>query len=25
VIVGGVLVLTLLFLWIQRLREARAA
>jgi multiple sugar transport system permease protein len=25
VIVGGVLVLTLMFLWIQRLREARAA
>jgi multiple sugar transport system permease protein len=25
VIVGGVLVLTLLFMWIQRLREARAA
>ncbi len=25
VIVGGVLVLTLLFLWVQRLREARAA
>ncbi len=25
VIVGGVLILTLLFLWIQRLREARAA
>jgi len=25
VIVGGVLMLTLLFLWIQRLREARAA
>jgi len=25
VIVGGVLVLTLLFMWIQRAREARAA
>ena len=25
VIVGGVLVLTLLFMWIQRLREARTA
>jgi multiple sugar transport system permease protein len=25
VIVGGVLILTLLFFWMQRLREARAA
>jgi hypothetical protein len=25
VIVGGVLILTLLFLWMQRVREARAA